>query len=368
MKTIDNYISESKHMINIRNGETGCYYFLDGKILKKYTIPKNFHKQPREKEESIALIINRKAEKGVNTARYLDIKRVEEKESLVCYVLGEQPKGIRYLEYTEEKSIYKKLIIQEKFLNIPTKQLEKCIKDLCELFNLGLEIVPNNIYYDEKIGFSFINLNDDNYKDFDYNSLEDILKLNSYISCIFKYLQISYFDSCSIDERNKSIDLYNKSIQRVFLMLEKVIPNFDKYRRNVLRSYEKDVLKSFYDNGIISEDLTLNEFECEEFNKRINKIIETAINNIAIGKYDFWQTDTNEIKNSLDKSGLYADWRYHKYNKIKNDFDCFSEDDLRNKVLDLFYGQLEIIAKDSKNQNILKAKEELDEKKGILKK
>lgn len=60
MKTIEEYITLSKTMKNTSDGGSPAYHFEDGTVLVKYSIPKKYNMSPRENEEEIAKIANKK--------------------------------------------------------------------------------------------------------------------------------------------------------------------------------------------------------------------------------------------------------------------------------------------------------------------
>ena len=77
------------------------------------------------------------------------IKRVTDEKDNICYVLQEKAKGASFNisnKYYNEPS--KQLKVQELLLEAPDTVYEKCVSDLCELFNMGLELKEKNIFYD----------------------------------------------------------------------------------------------------------------------------------------------------------------------------------------------------------------------------
>ena len=238
MRTIDEYIEEAKKMKNVSAGGSPAYRFSDGVVLVAYFISKSIKELPRENEEKIAQIINEKRKKGVNTPYHLAIKRVETEKNLICFVLQEEAKGKIYSTYTDVEDNEKKLAIQEYFANISSDKLKKCITDLCELFNLGIELKPKNIFYDENEGFYFIDFLKADNTPFDYNSVADFIRIKKNANQIFNWLQIYAYSDADADAREvkKSKELYYKTIGRIFLTLEE-LPNFKKFRRTILRTY-----------------------------------------------------------------------------------------------------------------------------------
>ena len=290
---------------------------------------------------------------------------MKQKKNLICFVLQEEAKGKIYSTYTDIEDYEKKLTIQEYFSNISSDILKKCITDLCELFNLGLELKPKNIFYDEKEGFYFIDfLNPDN-TPFDYNSVADFIRIKNNINQIFNLLKISEYSGADSKKVKKSKELYYKMMERVLLTLEE-LPNFKKFRRTILRTYSLDELNYLSNSGYLNEDLTLNEQEEKEFKENIDKIVQEAIEKIVSG-VELWDIQVNEVRLSLSKVGLEDNWRYHKSNDIKiQDYESYWEysdaslKSLIEKVLNLVYEKIDILALDTNNINILKAKNDLD--------
>ena len=58
----------------------------------------------------------------------------------------------------------KQLVLQQQLVDAHSIHYEKCVSDLCQLFNMGLELKSKNIFYDDKQdgGFAFIDFLDYN--------------------------------------------------------------------------------------------------------------------------------------------------------------------------------------------------------------
>ena len=191
------------------------------------------------------------------------------------------------------------------------------------------------------------------------------MKLPDFIYCqtgVYSYGE-------DIDEEilaNSSI-LSKKIHMKLLINMEKVIPDFNKYKRWLLRCCYKEELRFFKDNGYLNEDLSLTEEEYKLFNEYIENIIKQCFNKLSSGKLKYWQVSANEIRNSLDAMKLPESWRYHKDNPIKDqefdsDYDCFLEcrrclEKIVNDRFNELLGSME-----SNNQYIIEAQEELKEK------
>ena len=372
MNNIDEYIKASFKMENVSDGGSECFDF-GNVVLVKYKIPVKYNAIAREDEELIAEAANKKRNMGVNTPYHLAIKRVTDEKDNICYVLQEKAKGVSFNidnKYYNEPS--KQLKVQELLLEAPDTVYEKCVRDLCELFNMGLELKGKNIFYDNSkdgAGFNFIDLLGYNTTPLNPDSISDIIRLDEMASFIYNIPRVSVYSQIATKEQiEESTVLYYKMKQKTFRAMEKVVPNFSRFRRWVLRTYSDDVLDFFENNGTIVGNLTLNDDECREFDNYIEQIINECLEKIATGKNKFWQIRANEIRISLDLMGLQAAWKYHSANPINDpssfddkwDFERAREKYLEDIVNKKFNDRLEYVADTSLNANILKAKEDMD--------
>lgn len=375
MNNIDEYIKASKKMKNVSDGGSECFDF-GNVVLVKYKISIRFNGDARKNEELIAEAANKKRDMGVNTPYHLAIKRVTDEKDNICYVLQEKARGACFNignKYYNEPS--KQLKVQELLLEAPDTVYEKCVSDLCELFHMGLELKEKNIFYDNSkdgAGFTFIDLLGYDTTPLNPDSISDVIRLDKMASFIYNIPRVGKYNRTATEEqKEKSTVLYYKMKQKTFRAMEKVIPNFSRFRRWVLRTYSDDVLEFFENNGTIVGNLTLNEDECREFDNYIEQIVNDCLEKIATGKNEFWQIRANEIRIALDLMGLQSAWKYHSANPI-NDPSAFDDkwdferamkiylEDIVNKE---FNERLESVSETSLNPNILKAREELDEEK-----
>ena len=143
MNNIDEYIKASFKMKNVSDGGSECFDF-GNVVLVKYKIPVKYNVIARKNEELIAEAANKKRDMGVNTPYHLAIKRVIDEKDNICYVLQEKAKGASFNIYYKEPA--EQLQVQELLLEAPDTVYEKCVSDLCELFNMGLEL-KGKIYF-----------------------------------------------------------------------------------------------------------------------------------------------------------------------------------------------------------------------------
>ena len=372
MKNIDEYIRQVENKDNISDGGSPAYSFGD-LVLIKYTMPTKYG-IARMNEELIAIEVNKKNKSGVNTPAHLAIKRVEDGENNICWVLQEKAKGVSFTKYSSSKNdTQTQLRLQQELLNAPDYHYEKCISDLSELFHMGLELKPKNIFYDNSKdggGFIFIDLLGYDPTPMNPNSISDVLWLDKYAQFIFNSTRISGYDRNATEvEKNKSLELYYSMRKRIFITMEKIVPNFNQFRRWVLRSYSEDVLEFFAKNGVFIGELSLNEQEYEQFNKYIEIIVNKCIEQISTGKKRFWQIVTNEVGSMLDVMGMRGAWNVHDSNPIKNpkdfadewEFSYAKKRSLEDLVNNIFNHRLFQMAQNSSNQYILQAKKDLDE-------
>ncbi len=375
MNNIDEYIKASFKMENVSDGGSECFAF-GNVVLVKYKISVRFNAIARENEELIAVAANKKRDMGVNTPYHLAIKRVTDEKDNICYVLQEKAKGASFNisnKYYNEPS--KQLKVQELLLEAPDTVYEKCVSDLCELFNMGLELKEKNIFYDNSkdgAGFTFIDLLGYDTTPLNSDSISDVIRLDKMASFIYNIPRISTYSKTATKEQiEESTILYYKMKQKTFKAMEKVVPTFSRFRRWVLRTYSNDVLDFFEKNGTVVGNLTLTDDECREFDNYIEQIINECLEKIATGKNRFWQIRANEIRIALDTMGMQAAWKYHGANPIddpiafddKWDFERAREKYLEDIVNNKFNERLQSVADTSLNPNILKAKEDMDEEK-----
>ena len=372
MKTIEEYITLSKTMKNTSDGGSPAYHFEDGTVLVKYSIPKKYNMSPRENEEEIAKIANKKNEKGVRTPKHYTIKRVEEGDDLVCYVLQERAKGNIYSSYTVFGDAHKQLEMQLKIYNMPFDHYVKCVQDLCELFNMGLELKAKNIFYDSDIkngGFTFIDLLEYQETPINQCSIKEILILKGYLASIFMTRRIKSYDQSATEyEYKKSEELYYRTFQKVLYAMERVLPSFNQYKRWIFRSLPKDMLEFYNERGIISNDLSLTDLECLTFDKIVDIIVDDSIEKIASGKYTYSQIIVNEIRIELAAWGLNDAWLYHNQRqtnreKCEDNYEFRSEcnHEIEQLTIEIFERKLNSISA-IKNEFIKNAQIEMQEK------
>ena len=374
MYNIDEYIKASAKMENVSDGGSECFDFGNVVLVKyKVSVKYSVNAIARENEELIAAAANKKRNMGVNTPYHLAIKRVTDEKDNICYVLQEKAKGASFNIYYKEPT--DQLQVQELLLEAPDTVYEKCVSDLCELFNMGLELKGKNIFYDNSkdgAGFTFIDLLGYDTTPLNSDSISDVIRLDKMASFIYNIPRISTYSKTATKEQiEKSTILYYKMKQKTFEAMEKVVPTFSRFRRWVLRTYSNDVLNFFEKNGTVVGNLALNDDECREFDNYIEQIINECLEKLATGKNKFWQIRANEIRIALDTMGMQAAWKYHSANPINDptafddkwDFERAREKYLEDIVNNKFAERLESVADTSLNANILKAKEDMDEEK-----
>jgi len=382
--TIEEYIKLSKKMPNTSDGGSICYHF-PNVALVKYTIPKKYG-LARPSEESIRINVNQKRKEGVRTPAHLAIKRETElnpktgEETEVCWVLQELAPGKNFNYYCHGETITDKINLQEVIANAPFSHFQKLVKDVMELLYFGIEIKPQNVYYDDNKktgGFTIIDLlKDGSENKFNSESMADIRFLKDCCTNLIERCGIGYFDKATIPEREKSQELRYQMRACIFQALESTIPNFSNKRRWLLRSYSKDTLNYFSTHGLIVGNLSLTESEVNEFASQLRHIADTCIEKIASGEYRYWQIMCNEIRISLSQNLLNDAWLYHPSNNRQEssytseyaEFDWQSDckKDLENMAKRIFIKRFKDRIEDEKNklnpnEHLLVAFQELEE-------
>ncbi len=314
MINIDDYINASASMPNTSDGGSAAYHFEDV-VLIKYQTKLGYDVLPRKNEEVIASVANEKIKKGVRTPAHLGLKREIEGDTAICWVLQERAKGVNFNNYCYIEDAKKQLAMQKILANAPSSHYEKLVADVIVLFNFGLELKSKNIFYDEDIlngGFTIIDLPQLTDKTFDFNSLKDVFLLNNMLSFIYSNNSVLYSKNATDAEKEESRVLQYRIIQKVFMAMEKVIPNFGQHRRWLLRTMPDDVLAFFNNNGNDTSNLTLNEQECKYFGEMVQQVINDCLKGLVSGEYKAWDVIVNQIKSKLGNLGLFYNFRYHK--------------------------------------------------------
>ncbi len=370
---IDTYIEKSRLMENTSAGGSEAYHFGDV-VLVKYIMSAKYGRA-REDEEKVKESANKKNSMGVRTPKHLMIKRVREDDLDVCYVLQECAKGRNFRFYCDNSDSELQLLMQARLLNAPQQHCEKFIQDVCALFHSGIELKPKNIYYDEDRengGFTIIDLLDASEEELDANSLKDVYELQNMVQSIANFTTISSYNKTALEvERQISKKYQLRMKQRIFESMEKVLPGFEKHKRWLLRSLDDTTREFFKENGLLCEDLSLNEEEYQQFDSMVKKIVDDSIQKVESGRYQFWQIDANEIRIDLDCWCLQKSYLYHRENKIKRadftgeyadyDYCRASENALEDKVKKSFFEKLMEVSENSTNENLLQARADLIE-------
>ena len=364
---IDELIDKSKAMPNISNGGSPAFSF-GNNVLVRYS-GMNKYGKARDMEEQVQIAVNNKNMKGVNTPRHIAIKRVIEGDYNYCYVLQEKVPGDCYVKfYSGKNTIEEQLKRQQELLDIPLEHFIKLAKDYSELFHMGLEPQAKNIFYDKEKGFYIIDLLGYDESGINFESISDIMYLKSLMVCLSN-ITVLYDYRCKDKEVvKKSRELYNKLQAKIYLAMKEVIP--DKYRRFLLRSFNQDIIASFYEDKIIDEDLTLTEEEIKEIDILLDAIINDSYEKIKSGEYQLWQIEVNEIRNDLIGNGILDSYMYYPNNKFnREEFESDYEyqhtiqEYLTNYCLDKFYDL--VLNDNSDNVYIINTQAEIENKKQL---
>ena len=370
--TIDDYVKIAENLPNSSDGGSPAFIIGDV-VLVCYRIP-NKYGIARPREESIREEVNKKADNGVNTPHHLEVKRTTNGENNYCWVLQERAPGKSFAKYCGNKDLKVQLQNQKEIADAPQEQYDKYVHDLIELFYFGLETKPKNLFYDKEKGFTIIDLLEDGKKEhFDYESIKDI----SYLFDLTRSLTqtaIPYYYIKDIPEEQKQLtDELRYVIEfKTYNAVKNNIPNFKKFERWILRSFDKDKLAKFKEYGLEFGNLVLTEEEQQEFNATIDKVVEMSLEKVACGKYLLWQIFANEIRNDLQSFLMYDSWMLNPDNiyPIENvpegtdmstyDYKYHCDKRLQDICKSLFTERLLTLAKDTENEFIKKAASELE--------
>lgn len=371
MESIEYYIDKSLEMKNGSVGGSAAYLF-DDVALVKYVLSTEYGKA-RANEEEIAKIVKQKNEEGVRTPKHIAIKREVIDDKNICWVLQEKAVGETFTEYAQvySENVGEQLKRQYILAAAPSRHYERFISDICSLFNMGLELKPKNFFYDINEGFTIIDLLEANETPINFNSLEEIVRLNALARSVFNFTCVSSYNKYATDEqRELSRNLNYKIMLRVLEAMEKVVPDFERYKRWVLRKYSQEELEFLKVNNYYNGDLKLTLEEKKYFWQKINEIVNTCLIKISNGEVEYWEIEANEIRIALSSCGISEAWLYSDDNKlVPSDYDDNYEyemacsDMLMDKCMELFNIRLQELANNSNNEFITRAINEMEKKK-----
>ena len=320
---ITQYIEQTKNMQESGIvGSSSCFDFGDMVLIKYKGVPGHL---PRKNEEYVAEKINSLRDAGVRSPYHYAIKRETIDNVPICWVLQEKAKGDIFNKYSfieGHNDLSEQLRMQQILIDAPDAHYEKLVYDLMQLFNLGLELKPKNIFYDANIengGFTIIDLLGNDGPEFD-SSLESILRLielSRFVSSKTTIYQMS--DDIDPNLLKFSEELSKEISLKTFKALEKVVPNFSELRRWILRSYPTSLLEYFENRGVPVGDLSLTQEEQKSFDDMIQNILDHSFELIESGEMEYWQIEMNLIHNDIQNIGLQYSWKYHPNNPSISD-------------------------------------------------
>ena len=368
MQNIDYYIEQSRNMNNTSDGGSAAYHF-DDVVLVKYSIPVKYG-IARPNEEQTAEVANRLNEKGVRTPKHLAIKRVVEGNDNICYVLQQRAPGKCFSYYADIGKLepIRHLARQKELLEAPDIHYENWVSDLMMMHNMGLELKYKNFFYDVNEGFTIIDLLGYDEKNVDVNSLDEIDRLvkNAFIPSYSSQLS-QYGKNSTQEEKEQSYMLANMMRLRIFKAIRKMVPDFQRFEKWILRTFPNDYIEFFKQNGMQIDDLSLSEEEYKQFEEFIEIILDRCMKDIQSGKIKYWEVTANEIRNYNISYCLNEAWRVHRDNSInledyEDDYDYRSDSDhsLEKIMIERFNIMLENAFLISDNPNVLQAKEDMD--------
>ena len=324
MKTIEEYIKENKNkeLENISNGGSPAFLVDKNLILVKYSSP-NEYGLARESAEKVMEAVNSKNAKGIRTPRHYAIHRVESGENNYCLVLQEKAKGINLDEYAYYKNnIKKQYELMNEFISMPESHIDKAIADICKLFHMGIELKAKNIFYDNSLidgGFTFIDFIFGDEKEINFESTEDINLLTKVLGFLKTPSLPSWSKDYTDEEKSYSEQFCLIMNTRTFKSLERVIPNFLKYKRSILRTYDKKKLDNLRNNGFEFDDLNLTEEEMFAFEEKCKNIVKEAIKKYLNKSNKLWDIHANVLRLNLESNFMFSNWLYNDINVLKND-------------------------------------------------
>ena len=311
MKSIDTYIYHSQFLPNVSVGGSECYAFGDV-VLVKYKMSAKYG-IVRENEEQVASLANQANAKGVNTPKHIAIKREEVDGQNICWVLQEKAKGVSFANYSWNRDNQVQLASQKVFADAPIEHYTKLVSDLMYLFNAGLELKPKNVFYDEDKkngGFVIIDLLGGNQKPFS-GSLEDVIMMQRLVNFVTNFTSIPSYNNPTEQQAQMSKIYENKIKAKIFMAMEKSIPNFEEHKRWLLRTFDQQTLFGLEQNGIDVGDLTLTTQEKQKFVQMLNESVDSLVEKIKSGKYTYHDIVANQVRFVTSDKGLAYSWGYH---------------------------------------------------------
>ncbi len=322
MKTIEEYLKQyqGKEIENISKGGSPAFLVDENLILVKYS-SQNKYGLARESAEKVMQAVNSKNAKGINTPKHHAIHRVEIGENNHCLVLQEKAKGINLVEYSYSKNdIGTQYDLMKEFVSMPDSHIDKAILDICSLFNMGIELKEKNIFYDNSIndgGFIFIDFIAGDVKELDFTSIKDINFLTKFLGFLKAPCLPTWSNDYSDEEKLFSEQVFLTMHTRTFKSLERVIPNFIIYRRDILRSYNEKQLNNLRDSGVEFDNLNLTSDELFIFEEKCKNIVKESISDYLKGNIKISDIHINKIRLDLEYNFMFKNWEHNKSNTIK---------------------------------------------------
>ncbi|MFI3307102.1 MAG: hypothetical protein R3Y21_00905 [Mycoplasmatota bacterium] len=337
MKTIEEYVEMSKTKENISDGGSPAYIVNDNLVLVKYRGESKYG-IARESAEAVMIAANNKNKQGVRTPIHHEVYRTIEGKYNVCYVLQERAKGRNLDTYRcSENDVVTQETLMQEFLNMPNSHLDKCILDICCIFNMGLELKPKNVFYDNNIdngGFIFIDFLEGNEKELDFTKPKDINLLLLYLFFL-KTPAIPNFGKLYTEEQKLNGEQFSLSMNtRIFKSLERVIPNFEIYKRDILRTYDQFKLNNLISNNVVFENLSLTEEEIILFGKKCKDIAILLIKGYLDGTMSLGDIYVNKIRIDSHFNFLDTNWTFNRLNILKTeDFEDYYDYKYKNNSM-----------------------------------
>ena len=333
MIDIEQYIKESKYKENISNGGSPCYDFGDY-VLIKYSCPLGYLKEGyrvRKNEENVLEGIKEKVRLGVNVPRHITYKRLIEDNNDICYVLQEKCRGINCIKMSKFNASFKEVMdSMESIFHIPFDHIKKLIKDGCSLYEMGYEPSARNLFYDNKTGFWYIDLTDNDFNNrFDSNDITKVFRVLKYKipNLIDLVSSMKYGTILDIKQKILMDNMTNLVKAKYLLAIESVLPIIKKYEKFYLIAEEDNYKDFLIEKGIV--DLNLYRMDSKDyliFNELYELVLNSIVEDIINGKKDYWEVRYSEISNKSNLFNLKYMWLYHKNKKVmeqdyENDYD-----------------------------------------------
>ncbi len=293
-KSIEFYISKIDKKKEIVSNPRFIYFDEDKVVLLVYPLD-------RIKVDEFEDVMKKLKDIGINVPICLETKL----ENSLYFVLLEKPAG----------NLYRLIGLEKKFEELASIPIEHCIKliqDIKKMDKLSVELIISDFFYDKEVGFTLLDISGYFDKEYDDDNVFHVCsKFYNIILGLFFSIPKLNNESNDIE---KTKPLIGKFTLNVFKAFEKSMPEYNKYKRWIIRSYFINGLDMLIDANYDFGNLELTDEEKIFFDslvedaadKTLNKILNCTDVSSIDKKYDI-NYNSLLLQSSLP---YYKDYKY----------------------------------------------------------